>query len=71
MSPQECSQRAAECVALAGKVSDPANKLQLLIIARAWMKLANRSTRNLVAAPLCNTDASPDDGTSDPSPTAA
>jgi len=70
MSPDECRRRASECVTLAQSMVNPANRLQLLIIAQAWLKLADRAAEESGAGP--NLDGPlplPDDeNPSDPSP---
>jgi len=70
MSPDECRRRASECIALAQRMVNPANKLQLLIIAQAWLNLADRAAVESASVPsLDNVSPLPDDGNpSDPSP---
>ena len=70
MSPDECRRRACECIALAQKMANPANKLQLLIIAQSWLNLADRAAVESASIPSLG-NVSPladDENPSDPSP---
>jgi len=40
MTRDEYQRNAVECMHLAAQIEDPKDKLQLLLMARAWLKLA-------------------------------
>ena len=41
-TPQECQEKAAECLRLVGTSLDPTNKTLLLEMAQAWIRLAEQ-----------------------------
>jgi len=41
MTRDEYRRNAVECMHLAAQIEDPKDKLQLLLMARAWLKLAD------------------------------
>jgi hypothetical protein len=43
-TPQECQQRAAECLSLVRTSLDSTNKALLLEMAQAWIRLAEQQT---------------------------
>ena len=43
MSRDEYRRNASECMQLAAQMEDPKDKLQLMMMARAWLKLADYS----------------------------
>jgi hypothetical protein len=43
MSPDEYVRNAIECMNLAAQIKNPKDRLQLLLMARAWLKLADYS----------------------------
>jgi hypothetical protein len=43
----EYRRHAAECLLLADDISDPKNKLLLVAMAQAWLRLARRAEENL------------------------
>ena len=47
MAMNEYRRHAAECLLLADDTSDPKNKLLLVAMAQAWLKLAQRAEENL------------------------
>ena len=59
---QECRIRAADCIGVAARMSDPEAKLILLLFAKAWLALAKFvETSNLAAADLWPPDMWPTD----------
>ena len=52
-TPDEYAQRAAECIRLAQSTSDQGNKLLLLEMAQAWLKLAARPQPETPVAEEC------------------
>ena len=71
MDPDECRRRASDCVARARTMLNPANRLQLLIIARAWLKLADRAAAGPAVVPVSDIDLPDDESPPDSSPTSA
>ena len=47
MAMNEYRRHAAECLLLADDISDAKNKLLLVAMAQAWLKLAQRAEENL------------------------
>ena len=47
MAMNEYRRHAAECLLLADDTSDPKNKLLLVAMAQAWLRLARRAEENL------------------------
>ena len=47
MALNEYRRHAVECLLLADEISDPKNKLLLVAMAQAWLKLAQRAEENL------------------------
>ena len=47
MAMNEYRRHAAECLLLADDTSDPKNKLLLVAMAQAWLKLAQRAEEDL------------------------
>jgi hypothetical protein len=48
MAMNEYRRHAAECLLLADEITDPNNKLLLVAMAQAWLKLAQRAEENLI-----------------------
>jgi hypothetical protein len=47
MAMNEYRRHAVECLLLEDEISDPKNKLLLVAMAQAWLKLARRAEENL------------------------
>ena len=47
MAMNEYRRHAAECLLIADDISDPKNKLLLVAMAQAWLKLAQRAEEDL------------------------
>jgi len=45
MTKDQYRRNAVECMCLAAQIEDPKDKLQLMLMARAWLKLADFSFR--------------------------
>jgi hypothetical protein len=48
MIVNEYRHHAAACLRIADDISDPQNKMQLIAIAQAWLKLAQKAEEDLV-----------------------
>jgi hypothetical protein len=42
MKVNEYRRRAADCLSIAGEISGPQNKMLLIAVAQAWLKLAHK-----------------------------
>ena len=47
MAMNEYRRHAAECLLIADEITDPNNKLLLVAMAQAWLRLARRAEENL------------------------
>jgi hypothetical protein len=59
MAMNEYRRRAVECLLLADDITDPKNKLLLVAMAQAWLKLAQRAEENLTPDFINETVLSP------------
>jgi hypothetical protein len=52
MAINEYRRHAAECLLIADGVTDPENRIALLVMAQAWLKLARRAEEDASANPF-------------------